>query len=243
LRALIAMLVVALVAGGVVAAVWFWPGALSAIGPTTPPSGRATPSGAEPSTPSTGTPSDSVTPSPSGSTTATRSEQAVQALESCRERVQAADEVLSQARTGITHWEGHVDAQRQWENGNITRDERQAQFKATRLKGPADQQRYSDALRAYGALRDASCGKAKGADTEIAAALAKCSQRSKAQTPVMAAAAGAMGDWKQHLADMQRAADTHVANAQEVWLALYRKAPTNINAYEKALRNFDSPRC
>ena len=52
-----------------------------------------------------------------------------------------------------------------------------------------------------------------------------------------------MGDWKSHLADMQRSREVHVDNAQQVWLEAYRAAPPNINAYEKALRRFDPPRC
>ena len=183
-------------------------------------------------------------PSATASTSAApASAEAVRALESCRERVRAADEVLKQARTGIGHWETHIDAQRRWEDGDISLEERQAQFKASRLKGPADQKRYSDALRAYDDHRDADCGEVEDADGEIAATLDRCSERSKAQTPVMSAAAKAMGDWKQHLADMQRAKEVHVANAQEIWLAMYRKAPTNINAYNKALRDFDAPPC
>ena len=241
-RPLIALIVFALLAGGVVAALRFWPGSLVAIGPT--PATSTTPSEAAPSAPAS---ASSPSPTPSASTTSSAtapvSAAAVRALEACQERVRAADDVLKQARTGITHWESHVDAQRRWESGDISIDERQAQFKASRVKGPADQKRYRDALRAFDDRRDAGCGKVQDADDNIAAALARCSKRSKAQTPVMSAASGAMGDWRQHLADMQRAKETHVANAQETWLAMYRKAPTNINAYEKALRSFDPPRC
>ena len=248
-RALIGLVVVALLAGGVLAALRFWPGSLVAISPTPTPEASTTLSAAGALSPAT-TPSPSETPSATAEPSATASTSAApasakaeRALESCRTRVQAADEVLKQAKTGIAHWETHIDAQRRWEDGDISLEERQAQFKASRLKGPADQKRYSDALRAYDDHRDADCGEVEDADGEIAATLDRCSERSKAQTPVMSAAAKAMGDWKQHLADMQRAKEVHVANAQEVWLAMYRKAPTNINAYNKALRNFDAPPC
>jgi hypothetical protein len=156
--------------------------------------------------------------------------------------VRAADAVLKQAETGIVHWEGHVDAQRQWDKGAITLEERQKRFAATRVLGPADQKRYAEALRTL-ERTEGPCGKVKGAGAEAASDLASCEKRSKAQRPVMSSAAGAMGDWKQHLADMQRSRETHVSNAQQVWLALYRRAPVNINAYEKALRDFDAPRC
>ena len=164
-------------------------------------------------------------------------------MESCQQRVRAADDVLEEARTGIAHWESHVSAERDAAANKISVAKRQAIFKATRLKGPTDQKRYADAQRAYDRVRDASCGKAKGADAEVTATLATCRERAKAQEPLMAAAAKPMGDWKSHLADMQRSRRVHVNNAQKVWLQAYKAAPPNINAYEKALRNFDPPRC
>ena len=87
--------------------------------------------------------------------------------------------MLEEARTGIAHWESHVDAQRRWEEGDISTAKRQAQFKASRLKGPADQKRYSDALRALDDHRDAGCGKVQGADGKIAAALASAANAAK----------------------------------------------------------------
>ena len=60
---------------------------------------------------------------------------------------------------------------------------------------------------------------------------------------MLAAADDVMRDWRNHLADMQRSRETHVKNAQGVWIRAYRAAPPNINAYEKAIENFDAPRC
>ena len=245
-RALIGLIVVALLAGGVVAALRFWPSSLTAIGPTTSPAAVSTPSAAVPSTPTTATPSATPTPSASAKPTATAtpvSAEAVRAMEACQKRVRAADEVLDEARTGIGHWESHVDAERKAQRGDISVDKRQAIFKETRLKGPADQKRYADAQRDYERVRDAFCGKAKGADAKVAATLSKCRERAVAQGPLMRAAAAAMGDWKSHLAAMQRSREIHVDNAQAIWIAAYRAAPRNISAYEKALRNFDAPRC
>ena len=236
-RALIGLIVVALLAGGVVAALRFWPDSLTAIGPTTSPAAVSTPSAAVPSTP---------TPSASAERTATAtpaSADAVAAMEACQKRVRAADEVLEEARTGIGHWEAHVAAQRDADDGKISVAKRQAIFKETRLKGPADQKRYADAKRAYEQDADASCGKAEGADDEVAATLSKCRERALAQSRLMRAADATMGDWKSHLAAMQRSREIHVANAQAIWIKAYRAAPKNLNAYEKALRDFDPPRC
>jgi pyruvate/2-oxoglutarate dehydrogenase complex dihydrolipoamide acyltransferase (E2) component len=241
-----ALIVVALLAGGVVAALRFWPGSLTAIGPTGSPAAVSTPTAAAPSPPSTTTTTPSAEPTPTASAKPTArpaSAEAVRAMEACQKRVRAADEVLDEAKTGIGHWEAHVDAERRAARGDISVDDRQAIFKETRVKGPADQKRYADAQRDYERVRDAFCGKAQGADAKVAAKLSTCRERAIAQGPLMRAAAAAMGDWKSHLADMQRSREIHVDNAQAIWIEAYRAAPKNINAYEKALRDFDAPRC
>lgn len=244
-RALIGLIVVALLAGGVVAGLRFWPGSLVAIGPTPSPGSSGPISAAAPSSPATtaspsSTPPDS--PAPSASSTAA-SAAAVRVLADCRQRVRAADEVVKEAATGIRHWEAHVGAERDAARDAISIEERQAIFKATRLQGPKDQKRYADAQREYERVADASCREADGADDEVAAALTSCRERAEAQEPMMAAAAKPMGDWKSHLADMQRSREVHVADAQRVWIEAYEAAPPNINAYEKARRDFDAPRC
>ena len=238
------VVVVALLAGGAVAVLLFWPGSLTAT------IRRDAPSAATESSPTTPTPDVTATPSATQSRSATpkpsaapTSSAALKALDACRSRVQAADEVLSEARTGVRHWAAHVDAERRAAEGDITVADRQRIFKETRLQGPGDQKRYADALRAYDKVEDASCGKHKGADAKTAATLAKCQQRARAQAPVMRTGAAAMDDWKQHLADMQRSREVHVADAQQVWIEAYRAAPPNINAHNKAVRNFEAPRC
>ena len=240
-RVLVGLIVVALLAGGAVAALRFWPESLTAIGsPPSPVASRVTDS-AEPTPEMTATPS--VTPSPSAEPTGTAAPASARAMESCRDRVRAADKVLEQARTGIGHWQTHVAAQRDADRRDISAERQQEIFKETRLKGPADQKRYADALRDFDRLRDASCDKVKGADEKVTATRTSCRKRAAAQRPVMAAAADAMSDWKSHLADMQRSREVHVANAQQVWIDAYRAAPRNIDAYEKARKDFDAPRC
>jgi len=223
-----------------VAALRFWPQSLMAIGSPPSPVASTAADSAEP------TPETTVTPSPSTEATATAapaSAGAVRAMETCRDRVRAADKVLEQARTGIGHWQAHVAAQRDANRRDISAERQQEIFKETRLKGPADQKRYASALRDYERLRDASCDKVKGADDKVTATMASCRKRASAQRPVMAAAADAMGDWKSHLADMQRSREVHVADAQQVWIDAYRAAPRNLDAYEEAREDFDAPRC
>jgi hypothetical protein len=120
-----------------------------------------------------------------------------------------------------------------------------AHFKKTRLKGPDDLKRYDDALSTYEDL-EGSCAKVKGAEAAVAATLAKCEKRSKAQQPVMTATAAGMKDWKNHQKFMQRNAlhkEGTPSEAQSTWLKQYRAAPKNINAFKKADKNFEAPSC
>jgi hypothetical protein len=223
----------ALLIGGSFAAVKFWPDATTA-GPraeaSSPPAESQGPSTAESS------PSPSVDPA---------SAAAEEALAACQAKVQAADEVIEQGKTGVEHWAEHIQAQKDNIDGKATVDEMKARFKATRLAGPEDLKRYNDAKAAYEDL-DGSCGEVEGADTDVAAALADCSERSKAQKPLMAATADGMKDWKNHLAFMARNAIHEAGTPKEAaatWWRQYTAAPKNINAFKEATENFEAPDC
>ena len=66
-----------------------------------------------------------------------------------------------QGKTGVEHWAGHVQAQRDGDAGKITTEEMKARFKTTRLKGPGDLERYGDARSKYQDL-DGSCKEVTG---------------------------------------------------------------------------------
>jgi hypothetical protein len=195
---------------------------------------------------STGGPSNSASASPqstpTASSTAAGSPAGVKALASCRAKVRAADQVLAQAKTGITHWAAHVQAQTDANKKKISDAQMTGKFKVTRLEGPADQRRYRKALTTYQNLKG-SCRPVSGAGSSVAASLAKCSDRAQAQRPVLAAAADGMADWRSHLAAMRRSRMTHVPDAEGVWLRAWRAAPPHIRAYQKAVQHFDAPTC
>jgi hypothetical protein len=235
---LLAGLVLLLGAG--VAAWQLWPdGSTTSAQPqssaTTSPTQSTSPAvtSASPSQTPTATPSKTVDPS---------TVKARQALEACQEKVSAAEKVIKEAETGVGHWAGHVQSQRLADEGKIDIDEMKARFKATRLKGPADQKRYHDAVTAY-EKQDGSCSEVEDAPKAIAASLEKCANKSSDQKPVMSAGAKGMKDWASHLAAMQRNKMGHVSDPQGVWLRAYRAAPTNINAFHKAMDNYDPPNC
>ena len=225
----------ALVAGGLFAAWKLWPDATTA-GPQAQSSTTAAESQASSTAVSSPSPSETTSPA---------SAAAEEALAACQTRVRAADDVLKQGKIGVENWTEHVQAQKDYNAGNATTDEMKARFKKTRLRGPNDLKRYNEALATYKDL-DGSCAKAEGADSEVAAALATCQKRSKAQEPVLEATAAGMKDWKAHQQFMQRNA-LHKAGspsqALDTWLEQYSAAPKNINAFKKANKNFDAPEC
>ncbi len=226
----------ALLVGGSFAAVKFWPDATTA-GPE--PESSATVESQAPTTgESSPSPSESATPNPASAASK-------KALEACQAKVSAADEVLKQGKTGVSHWAIHVQAQRDNLDGKITVEEMKARFKKTRLKGPDDLKRYDDALSAYEDLKG-SCERVRGAETAVAAALAKCEKRSKAQPAVLKATAAGMKDWKAHQKLMQLNA-LHKAGtpseAQSSWLKQFHAAPKNIKAFKEATADFKAPSC
>ena len=235
------LLAAVLLGGGIFAAVKYGSNGTTAD-PQVTPTVAASEATATPSTsPSTATPSStSATAGKPGVNTAAQN--AIKKLAACESGVDAADTVMAAAKTGVGHWAVHVQAQTDANSRKISVAEMQKLFKKTRLAGPADQRRYSDAQSAYEEAK-ASCASVKGADRETAAALRSCRERADAQRPVLTAAANGMQDWKSHLAAMQRSREGHVANPQGVWLAAWRAAPPHINAYKKAAADFDAPRC
>jgi hypothetical protein len=232
-----------LLSGGAFAAWKFWPQISTSAGPT--PSVEATQSTAEPTT---ATPSETPSETPTATPSSTpkpdsKTVKAQHALDDCRAKVEAGDAVIKEAKTGIAHWAGHVNAQLLADRGLIGIDEMKARWKATRLKGPADQKRYHDVLTDYENQQDSSCKKVEKAPSKINDKLAKCASRSDDQRAVLATGAAGMRDWASHLAAMQRDKTQHVANAQAIWVKAYRAAPTNINAFNRAVAAYDPPKC
>jgi hypothetical protein len=223
----------ALLVAGLFAVVKFWPDATTAG-----PQAESSTTAAESQGPSTAVSSPSVTTSPASTA-------AQQALEACQAKVRAADEVIKQGTTGVEHWAGHIQAQKDGDAGKISPAQMKKQFKATRLKGPGDLKRYDEARSAYQDL-EGSCEEVQESDSVVAAALADCDERSKAQKPLMTATNAAMKDWRAHLTFMQRNAVHQAGTPSEAlatWLRQYNAAPKNINAFEKATDSFDAPSC
>jgi hypothetical protein len=218
------------------------------LGPHTPTAGpQPTPSVLASQQTAVPTKSSSPSPKPSPSTTPTKAtptttSAARKALTACQAKVRAADAVITEAKIGVGHWARHVQAQTDYNAHKLTNAQMKAEFKVTRLAGPADQSRYAAALTTYQS-DDAACKTVKGAPAKITKPLGKCVDRNEVQTPVLRAAADGMADWASHLAAMRRSASGHVHDAQGVWIKTWRAAPPHIAAFNKAIDRYDPPSC
>lgn len=183
---------------------------------------------------------DAAGPSSAGARTTTT---AAEALDSCRDKVEAGQDVLAAAAIGIGHWSEHVQAQTDRFDGEISAKKMSAIFARTRVAGPDDISRYDDANQAWDEV-DGTCGERDDASTADNEQLESCSQRLRALKPVLTAAADGMGDWKQHLADMRHSRMNHVTDAEQVWLDAWKAAPPHIEAFDQAEKTYeDAPAC
>jgi hypothetical protein len=196
-------------------------------------------------TASVATPSPSATtPSPSATTPSGRPNDsaAIAVLRACRAKVKAGDEVLAAAETGMRHWSEHVRAQTDANEGKITVGEMEDIFERTMKAGDEDEKQYSAAVKGY-EDQDGSCREVSGASASIREQLGRCTERGKAQEPVLAAAEDGMSDWIKHLGEMRRADQGKIHNPQQQWLETWRAAPKNIDAYNEAADRFSAPNC
>jgi hypothetical protein len=186
------------------------------------------------------TPTPSVTPEPSAAASPSAKAQTVDwstTVANCRKAVKARDTVIARAATGVAHWSQHVQAQTDANAGRISPKTMSKIFMRTRLLGPSDVRRYRDALDGAQKTSD-DCAADNDAPAAVQTTLAQCSNRLKAQTPVLAAGARGMADWNSHLAAMRRNKQGHVHNAQQVWIDAWRAAPPNIKAFDRAAATF-----
>jgi hypothetical protein len=167
---------------------------------------------------------------------------AAAALKACRAKVEAADEVLTTAKTGMRHWSEHVQAQTDGNAGKITAGEMDDIFDRTMKAGDEDEKRYQAAVKSYKA-QDGKCGNVPGASAQVSQRLARCAERGRAQDPVLDAAHDGMEDWMKHLGEMRRSAKGKIHNPQQKWLQTWRAAPKNIKAYDHAADKFSAPDC
>ncbi len=230
----------ALLAGGVVVATQGWPDTDTASPNPTVMATQSSAAAPASSAPASSTPKS--TPASGKSSPSDDTAAAQVALKGCRAKVRAAERAVNAAKIGVGDWEAHVKAQEDADVGQLSHSEMDAIWTQTRLAGPADVERYTEAIVAH-AKEKGSCDAVSDAPATIDSALDACADRTEALEPVLTTAAAGMSDWKDHLVAMESTAAGEVHGAQAVWIRTYRAAPRHIKAFNKAVANFDAPAC
>jgi hypothetical protein len=218
-------IVAVLIAGGTAAAIAALhggrAGATTSLDAPKPQEAGATTPVATPSPTST---SPTPTPTPSDSSGA--------AVAACRTTVAAAEAAVAAARTGASDWAIHTQAQTELLANKITLAETNARFKKTRLLGPADQLAFARALTAYQRV----AGGCKGLPTSSQPDAVTCATKAAALQATVVAGQAVMKDWAAHLNTMALHADHKMSGtqAQAAWIAAWKAAPTNLNAFRAA---------
>jgi hypothetical protein len=166
------------------------------------------------------------------------------ALRACATSVSRAARTVKAARQGVQNWSDHVQARTDMLEGRMSMDTMDAIWTRTKKAGPADQERFRKALDAYDA--PSACTKVKDVPAADRSMAQRCTQRSEAANRAVRSAKAAMRDWEVHLANMAKFADGDMsaAMAQGRWVAAWRNAPSNINAYREAREALDkAPAC
>lgn len=159
------------------------------------------------------------------------------AVGACAARLTAGEAYVASAGVGIGHWGEHVQARTDMLNGTVVQEEMRTIWKRTRLAGPGDVTRATADLQAYEA--QPACTDLAALDTTsdtIAEQAAACLGRETALTSAVTAATEGLQDWANHLNAMASHADGEMtaAAAQDLWVAAWEAAPTNIGAYNDA---------
>jgi hypothetical protein len=157
----------------------------------------------------------------------------------CVVELAAAEDVIDVARSGIDHWRGHIAASRDWEEGRITEQRKKEIWKATRLAGPEDVEKYEAVLADYAEVKGGCAGPPPGT-------AAGCVDRWAAVRESLEAAADAMGDWEWHQQQMSDFADGRfdAEHANMMWEEAKRIAPENLGRFADAEDSLaEAPTC
>jgi hypothetical protein len=157
-------------------------------------------------------------------------------ISTCADRLAAGEDYVETAGVGIGHWGEHVQARTDMLNGTVGEEEMRAIWKRTRLSGPDDVAQATAALQAYQALPGCEELTTLDAPDDIAEQATACLERETALTAAVDAATAGLQDWANHLNAMAAHADGEMtaAAAQDLWVASWEAAPTNIGAYDDA---------
>lgn len=238
------LLVAALAVGGVYAV-------MNADDATPPPSGAGatttSPSSTSSSTSSGSTPSSSTSSSGAAGTSATSSTSssapgsattdatAVTALASCTTTVRAQQGLARAVAASARDWGLHTDAQRKFDSGEFTVAQTEAQWAASKARGPADLAAYTRAVKAVQRARggcDRLAATTSGSSVEVPAK--RCTTRSASLARVARTGAVVHRQWAAHLAMMAHKQHMGEAEYLDRWAGMVEDAKPALTAYRAA---------
>ncbi|MGB8382141.1 MAG: hypothetical protein WCG47_13045 [Dermatophilaceae bacterium] len=158
-------------------------------------------------------------------------------LSACVARQSAAQGVVAAAKTGAGHWRDHVQGQADVDAGTRSSVEVKANTWApTRAAGPSDVAGYDAAVTTYNGVPGCAGVESTVATGELKGKLNACAERQKTLDTYLGSAKAVMDDWRSHLMQMAQHAAGEVdgTHALDNWMAAYRNAGPNLNAYAAA---------
>lgn len=198
-----------------------------------------TSSGSTPSssTSSSGAAGASATSSTSSSApgSATTDATAVTALASCTTTVRAQQGLARAVAASARDWALHTDAQRKFDSGEFTVAQTEAQWAASKARGPADLAAYTRAVKAVQRARggcDRLAAATSGSSVEVPAK--RCTTRSASLARVARTGAVVHRQWAAHLAMMAHKQHMGEAEYLDRWAGMVEDAKPALTAYRAA---------
>lgn len=203
------------------------PGAVRTV--TTTPSSGGSSSSTSTSTAQRESPSTTADPA------AARAAEASRAMQACVATVRAQEDLATALAASARDWGLHTDAQRKFDNGSYTLKQTQAQWAASKARGPAD-------LKAFTTATAQTKGTTGGCDglvaattgTEVASVATECQQRLAALAGAVKSGTTVHGQWAAHLTMMAAKAHTDGAAYHARWVGMVDDAGPALASYRSA---------
>ena len=166
-------------------------------------------------------------------------------LASCALAVGAGERAAEAAALSAKHWKIHYGAQIKLESGEYSLARTKKAWADTKVLGPDDVKRFTDAEAAYdkvsGACSDLDPTTLEGGYAEDGTA---CAERATVLADVVSTGKGVNADWDAHLEQMKVKEQTPADEYYEWWLDVVKAAPKNMKPYEAAAAELGSaPSC
>lgn len=200
-------------------------------------SGATTTPGGGGSSSSSSTAAAKASPSPSTSTdpAAARSVAAGEAVQKCVATVRAQEALATAVAASARDWGLHTDAQRKFDNGSFTLKQTQAQWAASKARGPADLKGFTTATAAAKATTGGCDGlTAATTGTEIGPKATACQVRMTALTKAVKTGTLVHRQWAAHIDMMASKAHTDGAAYHDRWVGMVDDAAPALSRYRSA---------